>query len=255
MPYGSLPHHWNLIMRRIPIAISILFALFAAGCSMGDDEIVLAPDSVGEIVIDMNEFDFGVDLIEVTAGQTVTFVILNSGANEHEFMIGRDVVETDEGYPNGFVHDFFETVTPIVDPPSAGMDMGAMDMGGMDMGSDDMASADDDHAEESMDMDMDMPAADEDMAEDMDMDMDMPAADEDHDEEPMDPDMDMDMGDEAGDGDAHAGYMVQRRPGEVARLTVTIPSDVIGEWEIGCFRGRGSHWDAGMNARLIVSAA
>ena len=68
----------------------------------------------------------------------------------------------------------------------------------------------------------------------------------------------MDMGDmdaEMGDSDVHAGFMVQRRPGEVARLTVTVPSDVVGEWEIGCFRGRGAHWDAGMRARLIVREA
>lgn len=58
-----------------------------------------------------------------------------------------------------------------------------------------------------------------------------------------------------GDGDVHAGIMVQRRPGEVARLTVDISSDVVGEWKIGCFRGRGSHWDAGMQARLVVREA
>jgi len=27
-----------------------------------------------------------------------------------------------------------------------------------------------------------------------------------------------------------------------------------GEWEIGCFRRRGSHWDAGMRSTLMVTA-
>jgi uncharacterized cupredoxin-like copper-binding protein len=203
-----------MIMRRILIANLCLVALLATGCGLAEDEVVLTPDAASEVVIDMTEFDFGGDVIEVTAGQTVTFVLVNAGANEHEFMIGRDVVETAEGYPNGFVHDFFETATPVVDPPSAGMDMGSMDMGDMDMGGD---------------------------AE--------PSADGDHDEAPMD------MDDEMGDSDVHAGFMVQRRPGEVARLTVTVPFDAVGEWEIGCFRGRGAHWDAGMHALLIVREA
>jgi len=62
--------------------------------------------------------------------------------------------------------------------------------------------------------------------------------------------------DAAGDGAEapHAGYMVERLPGESARLTVTIPEDAVGEWEIGCFRGRGAHWDAGMRSTLMVTA-
>jgi len=203
-------------MRRRIMVLAALVSLFGAACGTDGNETVLRADDNREIVVNMDEFDFGADVIEVFAGETVTFVLLNNGVNEHEFMIGRDLVETEEGYPNGFVHDFFETVTPIVDPPSAGMDMGSMDMSGMDMSGMDM-EGDDGHAEDEMDADM----------------------------------SGMDMGDE----DAHAGFMVQRRPGEVARLTVTVPDDVIGEWEIGCFRGRGAHWDAGMSARLVVLSA
>ncbi len=227
-------------MRKIRGCVALL-ALTASACGLAEDEVVLRPDAAGEVVIDMDEFSFGTDRIEVVAGETVTFVLVNTGDNEHEFMIGRNLVETDLGYPNGFEHDFFETTTPVVDPPSAGMDMGAMDMGDMDMG--DMDMSDDDHADDDMgDMDM----GDDDMG-----DMDMP--DDDHaDDEMSDGDMgDMDMGGE----DAHAGFMVQRRPGEVARLTVTIPADVVGEWDVGCFRGRGSHWDAGMRTTLVVLAA
>jgi len=233
-------------MRRRIMVLAALVSLFGAACGTDGNETVLRADDNREIVVNMDEFDFGADVIEVFAGETVTFVLLNNGVNEHEFMIGRDLVETEEGYPNGFVHDFFETVTPIVDPPSAGMDMGSMDMSGMDMSGMDM-EGDDGHAEDEMDADMSgMDMGDEDMSG---MDME---GDDGHAEDEMDADMSgMDMGDE----DAHAGFMVQRRPGEVARLTVTVPDDVIGEWEIGCFRGRGAHWDAGMSARLVVLSA
>ena len=226
-------------MRRI-LAFLALFGLVAAGCGLAEDEIVLTPDAAGEIVIDMDEFTFGTDRIEVTAGETVTFILVNAGDNEHEFMIGRNLQETGEGYPNGFEHDFFEDVTPIVDPPNAGMDMGAMgdmDMGAMDMSGDSMS-------DEEM--------SDEEMSDDEMDGMDMPDAG--HDEEPAG-DMDgMDMGGDGGE-DVHAGFMVQRRPGEVARLTVTVPDDAVGEWDVGCFRGRGSHWDAGMRTTLVVRTA
>ncbi len=277
-------------MRRI-LAFLALFGLVAAGCGLAEDEIVLTPDAAGEIVIDMDEFTFGTDRIEVTAGETVTFILVNAGDNEHEFMIGRNLQETREGYPNGFEHDFFEDVTPIVDPPNAGMDMGAMgdmdmgamDMDGMDMSDDSMADdemgemdgmdgmdmsddsmADDEMADDEMDGMDGMDMSDDSMADDEmgEMDgMDMPDAG--HDDESADPghddesagDMDgMDMGGDGGE-DVHAGFMVQRRPGEVARLTVTVPDDAVGEWDVGCFRGRGSHWDAGMRTTLVVRTA
>jgi len=193
-------------MRTLGIAFLTMLGLVAAGCGSSEDEVVLSSDAAGEIVINMDEFSFGVDRIDVVAGETVTLIIVNGGDNEHEFMIGRNLVKTEQGYPNGFEHDFFEDFTPIVDPPSAGMDMA--DMGDMDMGDDAME--------------------DDGMG-------------------------DMDMGD--GGEEPHPGFMVQRRAGEVARLTITIPENAVGMWEIGCFRGRGSHWDAGMRATLNVLEA
>jgi len=215
-------------MRTLGIAFLTMLGLVAAGCGSSEDEVVLSSDAAGEIVINMDEFSFGVDRIDVVAGETVTLIIVNGGDNEHEFMIGRNLVKTEQGYPNGFEHDFFEDFTPIVDPPSAGMDMA--DMGDMDMGDMDMG-----------DMDMDMG--------DMDMD-DMDMCDDAMEDDGMG---DMDMGG-AGE-EPHPGFMVQRRAGEVARLTITIPENAVGMWEIGCFRGRGSHWDAGMRATLNVLEA
>ncbi len=223
-------------MRTLGIAFLTMLGLVAAGCGSSEDEVVLSSDAAGEIVINMDEFSFGVDRIDVVAGETVTLIIVNGGDNEHEFMIGRNLVKTEQGYPNGFEHDFFEDFTPIVDPPSAGMDMA--DMGDMDMGDD--AMEDDGMG----DRDMGDDAMEDDGMGDMDM------GDDAMEDDGMG---DMDMGD--GGEEPHPGFMVQRRAGEVARLTITIPENAVGMWEIGCFRGRGSHWDAGMRATLNVLEA
>jgi hypothetical protein len=290
-------------MRRI-LAFLAFFGLVAAGCGLAEDEIVLTADAAGEIVIDMDEFTFGTDRIEVTAGETVTFILVNAGDNEHEFMIGRNLQETQEGYPNGFEHDFFEDVTPIVDPPNAGMDMGAMgdmDMGTMDMSDDTMSDdemdsmtddsmsgdemdsmTDDSMSDDEMDAMTDDSMSDDEMdamTDDSMSDDEMDAMTDDSmsgdemdsmtddsmsgdemdamtDDTMSDGEMDgMDMGGGDAGEDVHAGFMVQRRPGEVARLTVTVPQDAVGEWDVGCFRGRGSHWDAGMRTTLVVRTA
>ncbi|MDW3221052.1 MAG: pentapeptide repeat-containing protein [Acidimicrobiales bacterium] len=253
---------------------------------MGGDEVVVRPDATGEVVIDLTEFNFGLDVIEVVAGETITFVLVNEGANEHEFMVGRNLQTTTLGYPNGFEHDLFEGLTPVVEPPGAGMFMGAgmdmsdmdmsdmdmsdmdmsdMDMSDMDMSDTDMSDTDMDGEEHADDMDMsDMDMSDTDMdgeehADDMDMsDTDMSDTDM-SDTDMSDTDMsdtDMDGEEHADDdGEAHAGFMVVRRAGEIARVTITIPDDALGTWEIGCFQGRGAHWDAGMRAKLVVLAA
>lgn len=210
-------------MRRAILSTVVVFGVVASGCGADGDDTVQGRDGDGEIVVTMSEFNFGTDVIEVTAGETVTFVILNEGAIEHEFMIGRNMVENSDGAPNGFEHDFFETSTPSIDPAEAGMNMGAMAEG------DEMDMTDGEEMAEGEDV-----ADGEEMAEGEDH-----AADE-----------GMDSG-----ADVHAGYMVSRRPGEVARLTVTVPDDVVGEWQIGCFEGDGSHWDAGMQATLNVKSA
>ena len=190
-------------MRRLTAAMLLALAVVAVGC--GSSTNTVTPNAAGEIVLDYSEFSFGAGVVEVQAGQTVTFVLNHGGETEDEFMIGRTVVENDLGHPTQFEHDFFEGLTPVVDPPSAamGMDMD-MDMDGHSM--DDM----DGHSMDDMDMDMDM--------------------DEQH------------------------GFMVMQLSGESARVTVTIPADAVGEWEIGCFQDKGVHWDSGMRAKFVVKA-
>jgi uncharacterized cupredoxin-like copper-binding protein len=186
------------------LAVSVLAAACGGGGQTSGDSG--GPDA--HIRVNMTEYGFGSDVIEVRAGQTVEFLLKNSGDLDHEFMIGREVTATMGGMATGFEHDFFEGLMPIVDPPEAVMDMESMDMGMDDMDMDDM--------------DMD------------DMDMD---------------DMDMD-----GHDDHHHGFMVVLAPGATASLTVTIPDDAVGDWEIGCFRDKGTHWSSGMRAELRITS-
>jgi uncharacterized cupredoxin-like copper-binding protein len=188
-------------MRRPIGTVILVVSILAAACGSGGDDSG-ASSSVSDpdvhIRVNMTEYGFGSDVIEVEAGQTVEFLLKNSGDLDHEFMIGREVTSGVGGTATGFEHDFFDGLAPTVDPPGAKMDMESMDA--------------DDH-------------------------------DHDHDGT-----MDMDSDDH---GDDH-GFMVILKPGGTASVTVTIPDDAVGDWEIGCFRDKGSHWSSGMRATLRV---
>jgi len=178
--------------------------LAVSACGGGGGVTVAAG---GEIVIELSEFEFSPSEIHVSPGDTVTFVLRNTGDKDHEFMIGRDVRTTD-GVPDGFEHNFFEGETPMVMPADAAM---SGDMEEMDMSSDTTMG---------------------DMASDTTMG-------------------EMDMGEEGHD---EHGFMVMRSPGTEATLTVTIPADASGEWQIGCFEEDGAHWDDGMRGTLIIDS-
>jgi uncharacterized cupredoxin-like copper-binding protein len=197
-------------------------SMLAAACGSGGDggqASGAGGDPDAHIRVNMTEYGFGSDVIEVRAGQTVEFLLKNSGDLDHEFMIGREVTVAMDGMATGFEHDFFEGLMPIVDPPEAGMVMESMEM---DMDGD------------SMEMDMD--------GDSMEMDMD-------GDDGSMDMDMDTD-----GHDDGHHGFMVTLAPGGTASVTVTIPDDAVGDWEIGCFRDKGTHWSSGMHATLRITS-
>jgi len=206
-------------------------SMLAAACGSGGDggqASGAGGDPDAHIRVNMTEYGFGSDVIEVRAGQTVEFLLKNSGDLDHEFMIGREVTVAMDGMATGFEHDFFEGLMPIVDPPEAGMVMESMEM---DMDGDSMDMDGDD---DSMDMDMDTDGHDG----SMDMDGD-------------DGSMDMDTD---GHDDGHHGFMVTLAPGGTASVTVTIPDDAVGDWEIGCFRDKGTHWSSGMHATLRITS-
>ena len=200
-------------MVRSTAAMILTVSMLAAACGSGGDggqASGAGGDPDAHIRVNMTEYGFGSDVIEVRAGQTVEFLLKNSGDLDHEFMIGREVTVAMDGMATGFEHDFFEGLMPIVDPPEAGMVM------------------------ESMEMDMD--------GDDGSMDMD-------GDDGSMDMDMDTD-----GHDDGHHGFMVTLAPGGTASVTVTIPDDAVGDWEIGCFRDKGTHWSSGMHATLRITS-
>ena len=218
-------------------------SMLAAACGSGGDggqASGAGGDPDAHIRVNMTEYGFGSDVIEVRAGQTVEFLLKNSGDLDHEFMIGREVTVAMDGMATGFEHDFFEGLMPIVDPPEAGMVMESMEM---DMDGDSM-----DMDDGSMDMDMDGDSMEMDMDDgSMDMDMDGGSMDMDGDDGSMDMDTD-------GHDDGHHGFMVTLAPGGTASVTVTIPDDAVGDWEIGCFRDKGTHWSSGMHATLRITS-
>ena len=217
-------------MVRSTAAMILTVSMLAAACGSGGDggqASGAGGDPDAHIRVNMTEYGFGSDVIEVRAGQTVEFLLKNSGDLDHEFMIGREVTVAMDGMATGFEHDFFEGLMPIVDPPEAGMVMESMDMDGDD---------------DSMDMDGDSMDMDGDDGS-MDMDMDTDG----HDDVSMDMDTD-------GHDDGHHGFMVTLAPGGTASVTVTIPDDAVGDWEIGCFRDKGTHWSSGMHATLRITS-
>jgi plastocyanin len=72
--------------------------------------------------IEMTEYAFTPDTIEVKVGQQVTVNLVNKGALEHEIMFGREVM-TMNNLPNGYLVDMFETARtePKVTLPEGGM--------------------------------------------------------------------------------------------------------------------------------------
>ena len=178
-------------VARSTTAMILAVSMLAAACGSGGDggeATGAGGDPDAHIRVNMTEYGFGSDVIEVRAGQTVEFLLKNSGDLDHEFMIGREVTVGMDGMATGFGHDFFEGLMPTVDPPEVGMVMGSMET------------------------------------------------------------------DTDGHDDGHHGFMVTLAPGGTASVTVTIPDDAVGDWEIGCFRDKGSHWSSGMHATLRIRA-
>ena len=157
-------------MARPTTALILAVSMLAAACGSGGDggeATGAGGDPDAHIRVNMTEYGFGSDVIEVRAGQTVEFLLKNSGDLDHEFMIGREV--------------------------TVGMDGHGHDDGSMETDTD-------------------------------------------------------------GHDDGHHGFMVTLGPGATASVTVTIPDDAVGDWEIGCFLDKGSHWSSGMHATLRVRA-
>ena len=91
-----------------------MLAAITAACAQA------APEPVS-YTIEMSEYAFSPDTIEVRVGQPVTLELINVGALEHEIMFGRTVMEMNNR-PNGYEQDLFEVagVEPqVVEMPAA----------------------------------------------------------------------------------------------------------------------------------------
>lgn len=124
-------------MRRVWILFTISFAallLSACGGAATPEPLVMT--------IEMSEYAFSPEQIEVQVGQEVTFNLVNVGDLEHEIMFGRDVMIVD-GRPAGYSVDMFEMadVEPMVEMQE-GMEMED------DHESDEGDHAEDDHSED-----------------------------------------------------------------------------------------------------------
>lgn len=77
----------------------IVLLLLMASCSSAPGKL--------ELTIEMNEFSFSPQDLEVQVGQEVVLHLVNVGALDHEIMFGREV-EYEDGQPNGYESDMFE---------------------------------------------------------------------------------------------------------------------------------------------------
>lgn len=113
-------------MKRIQwLLIMSLLAVALAACSSSPPP--------AEFTVEMTEFAFSPDTIEVQVGQEVTIHLVNAGALNHEFMVGRDAMMM-EGMASGYEHNMFEGHDPMVmggdehDESEAGHDESMEDM-------------------------------------------------------------------------------------------------------------------------------
>lgn len=200
-------------MKRIYWVFGLaLLSLIVAACGGG-----LSSAPAEEVItIEMTDFAFSPDTIELKVGQTVTINLVNEGVLVHELMIGRELV-MDHNVPSTFEHDFFAGISPEVA-----------------VSGDSESAHNDDHAQES----------DHEVAQE---------SGHSHDEESHSQKESAHV--EESKGHSHDGFMVEL-PGnsdEIATITFTVTEDMLGEWELGCFIDNGAHYTAGMTGKLVVT--
>jgi len=111
-------------MKKNPIPYLFLVLLFLlaislAACTPRAEKV--------EYTIEMSEFAYSPDSLELKVGQEVTLILVNKGALAHELMVGRNVIMED-GKPDGHEQDMFAGQEPtVVMGQQMEHDMGSMD--------------------------------------------------------------------------------------------------------------------------------
>ena len=96
-------------MKNVYAAVIIsAFLLILAACGGADPQAV-------SFDIDMAEYSFSPEKLNLKVGQEVTLNLSNSGQLQHEIMVGREMEKIDNR-PAGYVEDMFEAggVEPVV---------------------------------------------------------------------------------------------------------------------------------------------
>ena len=116
-------------IRYLGLWLSSIGLLLAA-CSGQNSQANQKPEPV-KYTIEMSEFSYSPNELQVKVGQEVTIELVNNGMLAHELMIGREV-KMHDSRPDGFEQDMFES--SHVEPSVMGGMQGGMDMGSSDMG-------------------------------------------------------------------------------------------------------------------------
>ena len=159
------PHRKGQLVKKLLLLLG-LGALSGALIACGGE----TPASARTIQVGLSEFKFDPPELRLKAGETIKLVVRNTGALEHEFMIGRNLSQ--HGGAMAYGHDFMR-----------GMRMDTHITGGTF-------------------------------------------------------------------GTEEHGEMMRISPGGTGQITMTVPVDRKGEWEMGCFLP--GHYEAGMKGPVIV---
>ena len=92
------------MVRALLIAIVIMAA---SACAGGDPSGASSPDGGRIVRITMSEFAFSPRTVTVSAGETLTFRLVNAGSVEHEFMVGRSPTPS-----RGYADDWLKRAAP-----------------------------------------------------------------------------------------------------------------------------------------------
>ena len=103
-------------MRQMGIVFAglVLIALLSSACSGSSSASADKPEPVS-FTIEMTEYAFSPERIEIRVGQEVTLEMVNLGLISHELMIGQEVSRLNNR-PNGYQKDLFEIaqVEPVL---------------------------------------------------------------------------------------------------------------------------------------------